>query len=55
MASSSLIFRKMISIKIWYETHDKKLLAIIEAFQIWKHCLKGCKHEVLVLRDYNNL
>ena len=45
----------MISAETWYETHDGKLLAIVEAFKTWRHYLEGCKHEVLVLTDHNNL
>ncbi len=51
----AFFFRKMISAETWYETHDGELLAIVEAFKTWKHYLEGCKHEVLVLIDYNNL
>ena len=47
--------KKMISAKTWYETHDGKLLAIIKVFKMWRHYLKGCKHEVLILTDNNNL
>ena len=47
--------RKMIPAETRYETHDGELLAIVEAFKTWRHYLKGCKHEVLVLTDYNNL
>ncbi len=47
--------RKMIPAETWYETHNGKLLAIVEVFKTWRHYLKGCKHEVLVLTDYNNL
>ncbi len=45
----------MIPAETQYETHDGELLAIVEAFKTWKHYLKGCKHEVLVLTDHNNL
>ena len=45
----------MIPAKTWYETYDGKLLTIVEAFKTWKHNLKGYKHKVLVLTDYNNL
>ena len=41
--------------EIRYETHDSELVAIIEAFKTWHHYLKGYKHEVFVLTDYNNL
>ena len=47
--------RKMIPAKTWYETHDSKLLAIVEVFKIWRHHLKGCKHEVFIFTDHNNL
>ena len=47
--------RKMISAKTWYETHDNKLLAIVEAFKTWRYYLERCKHEVFVLIDHNNL
>ena len=47
--------KKMIPVETWYETHDGKLLAIIEAFRTWKHYLEGCKYEALMLIDHNNL
>ncbi len=47
--------KKMISAKTWYETYDGELLAIIEAFKTCRYYLEGCKHEVLVLIDHNNL
>ena len=46
--------RKIIPAETRYETHDVELLAIVEAFKTWRHYLKGCKHKVLVLTDYNN-
>ena len=47
--------RKIIPAETQYKTHNGELLAIIEAFKTWRHYLKGCKHEVLVLTDHNNL
>ena len=47
--------RKMFLTETWYETHNGELLAIIEVFKTWKHYLKGCKHEILVLTNDNNL
>ena len=47
--------RKIIPAETRYETHDGELLAIVEAFKTWRHYLEGCKHEVLVLTDHNNL
>ena len=47
--------RKIIPVETQYKIHDGKLLAIVEAFKTWRHYLEGCKHEVLVLTDHNNL
>ena len=45
----------MIPAETWHETHDGKLLAIVEAFKTWRHYLKGSKHEILVFIDHNHL
>ncbi len=45
----------MIFVETWYETHNQELLAIVKAFKTWRHYLEGCKYEVLVLTDHNNL
>ena len=45
----------MIFAKTQYKTHDIELLAIVEAFKTWCYYLEGCKHEVLVLTNHNNL
>ena len=47
--------RKMLPAERNYETHDAELLAIVEAFKIWRHYLEGSSHEILVLTDHNNL
>ena len=47
--------KKMISAETQYVTYNAELLAIIKAFKTWRHYLKGCKHKVLVLTNYNNL
>ncbi len=47
--------QKMILAKTQYETHNHKLLIIVKAFKTWRHYLEGCKFEVLVLTNYNNL
>ena len=47
--------RKMIPAETRYKTHNAELLAIVEVFTTWRHYLEGCKHEVLVLTNYNNL
>ena len=46
--------RKMIPAETRYKTHDGKFLAIVEIFKTWRHYLKGCKYEVLILTNYNN-
>ena len=33
----AFFFRKMISAKTWYKTHNSELLAIVEAFKTWCH------------------
>ena len=45
----------MILAKTWYKIHDGELLTIIEAFKTWFHYLKGCKYEVFIFTDHNNL
>ena len=45
----------MIPAETRYETHNGKLLAIVEAFKTWRYYLEVSKHEVLVLTDHNNL
>ena len=45
----------MIPAETCYKTHNGELLAIVKVFKTWRHYLEGCKHEVLVLTDYNNL
>ena len=45
----------MIPIETQYKIYNTELLAIIKAFKTWRQYLKGCKHKVLILTDYNNL
>ena len=47
--------RKFSSAEMSYEIHDKKLLAIVNAFKQWHVYLKGLKHEVQVYSDHKNL
>lgn len=35
--------------------YNQELLAIIEAFKIWRYYLKDCKYQVLMLTDHNKL
>jgi len=38
-----------------YDTHDKELLAIFEAFKIWQHYLEGLAYSIDVVTDHKNL
>ena len=38
-----------------YNTHDKELLAIFEAFCLWRHYLEGPAHPIDVVTDHKNL
>jgi len=38
-----------------YDTHDKELLAIFEAFKIWQHYLEGLAYPIDVVMDHKNL
>ena len=38
-----------------YDTHDKKLLAIFEAFKIWRHYLEGPAYPIDIITDHKNL
>jgi hypothetical protein len=41
--------------KLNYDTHDKELLAIFEAFQKWQHYLESSTSPVDVVMDHKNL
>ena len=38
-----------------YDTHDKELLAIFEAFKIWRHYLEDLAYPINVIIDHKNL
>jgi hypothetical protein len=38
-----------------YVIHDKELLAIIDAFEEWRHLLEGAQHTTTVYMDRKNL
>ena len=38
-----------------YDTHDKELLAIFEAFCVWQHFLEGSSTPIDMVTDYKNL
>ena len=45
----------MIPARMRYKMHNAELLAIVEVFKNWRHYLKDCQYEVLVLINHNNL
>ena len=47
--------KKMIPAKTCYKIYNSEFPAILKAFKTWRHYLKGCKHEILILTDHNNL
>ena len=53
--SVAFFLRKMISAESRYKTHNQELSAIVETCKTWRHDLEGCRYEVLVLIDHNNL
>jgi len=42
-------------VELNYNTHDKELLAIFEAFKIWQHYLEGPAYPIDVVTDHKNL
>ena len=38
-----------------YNTHNKELLAIFEAFKIWWHYLQGLVYPIDIVMDHKNL
>jgi len=42
-------------VELNYDIHDKKLLAIFEAFKIWQHYLESLAYPIDVVIDHKNL
>ena len=38
-----------------YNTYDKELLTIFEAFKIWQHYLEGLAYPINIVMDHKNL
>ena len=43
------------TLELNYDVHDKELLAIFEAFKIWRHYLEGSTSPIDVVIDHKNL
>ncbi len=46
---------KFSHVEINHKIHDKELLAIVDAFEEWRHLLEGVQHEINVYSDHKNL
>jgi hypothetical protein len=42
-------------VEINYKIHDKKILAIMDAFEEWHHLFEGVQHEIIMYPDHKNL
>jgi len=47
--------RTFTAVELNYDTHDKELLAIFEAFKIWQHYLEDPAYPINVVTDHKNL
>jgi hypothetical protein len=47
--------RTLTPLELNYDTHDKELLAIHEAFRTWRHYLEGSSEPVDVVMNHKNL
>ena len=47
--------RTLTALELNYDTHDKELLAIFEAFRNWRHYLEGSASPIDVVTDHKNL
>jgi len=47
--------RTFSTLELNYDIHDKELLAIFEAFKIWRHYLEGSASPIDVVTDHKNL
>ena len=47
--------RQLSAAELNYDTHDKELLAIVDAFRHWRHFLLGSPHTIRVRSDHRNL
>jgi len=48
-------FHTFTTVELNYDTYDKELLAIFEAFKIWRHYLEGLVYLINVVIDHKNL
>ena len=51
----AFLSRTLQATELNYDTHDKELLAIFEAFKAWRHYLEGSGEPIQVITDHKNL
>jgi hypothetical protein len=51
----AFLSKKLAPAELNYEIYDKEMLAIVCAFQEWRHYLQGAKHTTTVFTDHKNL
>ena len=51
----AFLSRTLHAAELNYDTHDKELLAIFEAFKTWRHYLEGSGDPIDVVTDHKNL
>jgi hypothetical protein len=53
--SVAFLSKKLAPAELNYEIYDQEMLAIVRAFQEWRHYLQGAKHRTTVYTDHKNL
>ena len=51
----AFLSRTFQSAELNYDTHDKELLAIFEAFKAWRHYLEGSGEPIDIVTNHKNL
>jgi hypothetical protein len=51
----AFLSEKLVLAELNYEIYDKEMLAIVRAFQEWRHYVQGAKHTTTVYNDHKNL
>jgi len=47
--------RKFSTVEINYEIYNKKLLAIVDSCQEWRHFFESTSHQMTIYTDYKNM
>ena len=52
---SSSVLNTFTAPELNYDMHEKELLAIFDAFKVWRHYLKGSATPIDIVTDHKNL